>query len=224
LKSQVAGILRTRRITQTKWSNFTSDDVGNKVAAHLNVSLFIVNRRGSSQAAAKTTEQLTVLLGGRRCQYCCIYRKSGYGGRPMTEKIVLQSMLRWKFIPLVLGSALLMLLVFEANRQSSAAETVNQLSTTLRGPAQIARFTVYDAGIFPREAQVRSGPVVIRAEDLSGEATTLLIRSEARQLLGQVVRGESQSRGSTRLTLTPGTYQICDAGKPTRCATLLVEP
>ena len=142
----------------------------------------------------------------------------------MTGKIVLQPVTKWKFILVVLGSALLMLLMFEAKRQSSAAETVNQLSTSLRGPAQVVRFTVYDAGVFPREAYVRPGSVVIRAEDLSGEVTTMLIRSENRQVLGQVVRGESQSRGSTRLTLIAGTYQICDAGKSTRCATLLVEP
>ena len=125
---------------------------------------------------------------------------------------------RWTIA--VIGCFLLLLLVMVANRQSRAAG--DQLPT-MRGPTQVVRFTVYDAGIFPTEARVKPGSVVIRAEDLTGTAETLLVRTENHRVVGQIVRGESQWRGSARLTLDTGVYQVCDAGRFTKCATLNVE-
>lgn len=124
-----------------------------------------------------------------------------------------------KWIIALIGCFLL-LLVMAANWQSRAA--ADQLPT-MRGPTQVVRFTVYDAGIFPKEARVKSGSVVIRAEDLTGTAATLLVRTENHQVVGQIVRGESQSRGSARLMLTAGVYQVCDASRTTACATVNVE-
>jgi len=125
-----------------------------------------------------------------------------------------------KWIIAVISCFFLLLLVMAANRKSRAA---GDQQPTMRGPTQVVRFTVYDAGIFPREARVKPGSVVIRAEDLTGTAETLLVRTENHQVVGQIVRGESQWRGSTRLTLTTGVYQVCNADQITKCATLNVE-
>jgi len=121
---------------------------------------------------------------------------------------------------IALIACFLLLLLVAVNRQSRAAG--DQLPL-MRGPTQVVRFTVYDAGIFPTEARVKPGSVLIRAEDLTGTAATLLLRTQNNQVLGQIVRGESQLRGSARLTLTAGVYRVCDAGQITKCATLNVE-
>lgn len=138
----------------------------------------------------------------------------------MKEKKVLLFLKTQKWIIAVIGCFLLLLVLMVANRQSRAA--VEQLPIT-RGPTQVVRFTVYDAGIFPTEARVKPGSVLIRAEDLTGTAETLLVQTQNRQVIGQIVRGESQWRGSARLTLTTGVYQVCDVGQITKCASLNVE-
>ena len=124
-----------------------------------------------------------------------------------------------KWIIAVIAGGLLLLLV-AVNRQSRAAS--DQLPL-MRGPAQIVRFTVYDAGIFPTEARVKPGSVLIQAEDLAGTAETLLLRTQNNLVIGQIVRGESQSRGSARNTLTTGVYEVCEVGQRPKCATLNVE-
>ncbi len=137
----------------------------------------------------------------------------------MTAKRFLQSLQINRFIVALIVGVFLLLLM-SVKRQSWVA--ADQLPTT-RGPAQIVRFTIYDAGIFPSEARVRPGSVVIRAEDLSGMANAFVVRKANRQVIGQIIRGESESRGSARLSLAAGAYQICDAGQLTKCATLNVE-
>ena len=121
---------------------------------------------------------------------------------------------------IALIACFLLLLLVAVDRQSRAAG--DQLPL-MRGPTQVVRFTVYDAGIFPTEARVKPGSVLIRAEDLTGTAATLLLRTQNNQVLGQIVRGESQLRGSVRLTLTAGVYRVCDVSQITKCATLNVE-
>ena len=132
----------------------------------------------------------------------------------------MQLLLSERFIVTLIVGSLLMLLLIAVRLQTWAAS--DQLPTT-RGPAQVVRFTVYDAGIFPREARARPGSVVIRAEDLSGHVTGLLVQTANRQVIGQVIRGESQSRGSARFNLAAGVYQVCEIGQLTKCATLTVE-
>jgi hypothetical protein len=107
-----------------------------------------------------------------------------------------------------------------------AAATTNQqqLLPGSRGLAQVVRFTVYDAGIFPAEARVSPGLVALHIEDMSGNSTGLLVQTPAGVLLGQVLRGEHQWRGSSRILLTSGRYQVIDASRRSSRATLIVEP
>jgi hypothetical protein len=51
--------------------------------------------------------------------------------------------------------------------------------TPVRGAAQMVRFTVYDAGIFPSEARVRAGVVAIYVEDVSGSSTGLVVQRDS---------------------------------------------
>jgi len=99
-----------------------------------------------------------------------------------------------------------------------------QLLSGTRGPVQIVRFTLYDVGIFPREARASAGIVAIQMQDLSGDSAGLVVQSEASQILGQVVRAQGQWRAKTRLTLSPGRYQVYDASRPRNKATLIIEP
>ena len=93
-----------------------------------------------------------------------------------------------------------------------------------RGAEQVVRFTVYDVGIFPREAHASPGWVAIHIEDMSGKSAGLVVQSESRQRLGQIVRGQRQWRGSGRISLRAGRYQVFDASRPANLATLIIEP
>ena len=99
-----------------------------------------------------------------------------------------------------------------------------QISVAPRGLAQVVRFTVYDVGIFPAEARVSPGLVALHIEDMSGNSNGLLVQTETGILLGQVLRGERQWRGSNRILLTSGRYQVIDANRRSSRATLIVEP
>jgi hypothetical protein len=94
---------------------------------------------------------------------------------------------------------------------------------TLRGVAQIVRFTIYDSGIYPREAQVSAGLVVIQVEDMAGDSPGVVVRSESRQVVGQIMRAVHR-RGNGRLRLPPGRYQIHELSDRANTATLIVEP
>ena len=104
-----------------------------------------------------------------------------------------------------------------------ASDTLQTTSVAI-GPAQVVRFTLYDAGIFPREARASAGQVVICIEDVTGNSEGLVVQNEARVVQGQVVRSASQWRGARRMALLPGTYLVFDASRPGNRATLLVEP
>ena len=106
--------------------------------------------------------------------------------------------------------------VLEANRPQ-------QLLVVTSGSVQIVRFTVYDAGIFPREARVSADRVAIQFEDLTGDSGGLFIRNERSEMVGQVVRSPNRWRGSTRVTLAPGRYQVYDSSRPANQATLIVQ-
>jgi hypothetical protein len=93
-----------------------------------------------------------------------------------------------------------------------------------QGAVQMVRFTVYDAGIFPREAHASPGWVAIQMQDMSGASAGLVVLTESRQALGQIVRDQSHWRASARMHLEPGRYRIFDASQPSNWATLIVEP
>jgi hypothetical protein len=118
----------------------------------------------------------------------------------------------------------------KADRTSaSEADVVKDVSSSLpqseapRGAEQVVRFTVYDVGIFPREAHASPGWVVIHIEDMSGSSAGLVVQSESRQTLGQIVRGQRHWRGHGRVRLEPGRYRVFDATRPESQATLIVD-
>ncbi len=94
----------------------------------------------------------------------------------------------------------------------------------LLGQAQIVHFTLYDAGIFPKEAYVSPGLVAIYINDLSGGSQGLVVVSETNQNLGQITRAQGSWRGSGRIPLGRGRYQVYDASRPAHRATLIVQP
>lgn len=92
------------------------------------------------------------------------------------------------------------------------------------GPVQVVRFTLYDAGIFPKEVRVNPGFVRVNLEDVSGNSAGLVLQKDAGPELGRVGRGQGQWRGSGRFRLEHGRYEIFDASQPTSRAVLVVEP
>ena len=105
-------------------------------------------------------------------------------------------------------------------RETSAAAAKN-------GPVQVVRFTLYDAGIYPREAQVQKGLVAIMIEDLSGGTSGLVVQrmnGNARQSVGNVQRIQSHWRGRQEIQLEPGNYEVFMADRPKNKAQLTVAP
>jgi len=92
-----------------------------------------------------------------------------------------------------------------------------------QGPVQMIRFTVYDAGIFPKEARASRGWVAIHLQDMSGVSSGLVVLNESRQTLGQIVLDQRHWRANGRLHLEPGHYRIFDATQPRNWASLIVE-
>jgi hypothetical protein len=92
------------------------------------------------------------------------------------------------------------------------------------GPVQMVRFSIYDDGFFPREVRVNMGTITIRMEDLSGNSAGLVVKREAGKTIGQIARTLGKWRGSARISLTPGRYQVFEVSRPNNKATLIVEP
>jgi hypothetical protein len=102
--------------------------------------------------------------------------------------------------------------------------TPQQLLAVQTGPAEMVYFTVYDAGIFPREAHASAGAIVLHIEDMSGNSAGLLVANETQQRVAQVTRRSQRWRDNARISLTAGQYTIYDASRPMNHATLIVEP
>jgi hypothetical protein len=95
------------------------------------------------------------------------------------------------------------------------------------GPVRVVRFTLYDAGIYPREVRVDKGLVAITIEDFSGGTGGLVVAPEIgndRIQLGLVQRFEHHWRGRSELAMTPGRYVVFDSSHPSNRAKLIVEP
>jgi hypothetical protein len=107
---------------------------------------------------------------------------------------------------------------------AASNNTQQQLLPGRRGLAQVVRFTVYDAGIFPAEASASPGVVALHIEDMSGNSSGLLVQTETGIVLAQVSPRERTWRGSARLLLASGRYQIIDANRRSNRATLIVGP
>ena len=114
------------------------------------------------------------------------------------------------------------------NRNQTATITSTNLPQNLRrGPVQVVRFTLYDAGIYPSEAHAQPGLVAVSIEDLSGASSGLVIeRREGKvsTLLGRVERLQDRLRARGEILMTLGHYDVYDASRPDNRAVLIVEP
>jgi hypothetical protein len=100
----------------------------------------------------------------------------------------------------------------------------NGLPSPTREPVQVVRFTLYDVGIYPREAVVNKGLIAILIGDLSGGSEGLILERETGGAITQVRRERKHWRGRGEIKLTPGRYCVYDASRPANRATLIVEP
>jgi len=99
-------------------------------------------------------------------------------------------------------------------------------SSTARGPIQNVRFTVYEAGIYPRQLRAKPGVVAIVLEDRTRRGPGLVIARET--LSGSLSVGVisiplSQSRTRMEFRLDAGRYRVSDATNPANQAELIVE-
>jgi hypothetical protein len=95
------------------------------------------------------------------------------------------------------------------------------------GPVQVVRFTLYDAGIYPRQARVDKGLVAITIEDLSGGTSGVVVErlnDTAREHVGDVHRFQNHWRGREEIRLQAGNYRLYMADRPNNRALLVVEP
>jgi len=105
-------------------------------------------------------------------------------------------------------------------RETSAAAAKN-------GPVQVVRFTLYDAGIYPRQARVEKGLVAVTIEDFSGGTSGLVVQrlnGNTRQSVGTVQRIQNHWRGREEIQLEPGSYELFMADRPNNRAQLVAEP
>jgi hypothetical protein len=100
----------------------------------------------------------------------------------------------------------------------------NRLPAPIREPLQVVRFTLYDIGIYPREAVADKGVIAISIEDLSGGSEGVILERETGGAIAHVRREGKQRRGRGEVKLTPGRYRVYDASRPANSATLIVEP
>ena len=110
--------------------------------------------------------------------------------------------------------------------QATPASGQNLPAALPNGPVQVVRFTLYDVGIYPREAHVGAGLVAITIENQSGGSSGLVVErvdGEARLWEGSVDRLRSSFRARGELLLTAGRYEVHDAERPRHKALLIVE-
>jgi hypothetical protein len=114
------------------------------------------------------------------------------------------------------------------NASQLAPPTVQGLPTRLPiGRVQVVRFTLYDAGIYPSEANAQAGLVAISIEDLSGASSGLVVERREGDVitqLGRVDRLPNRLRARGDIVMTPGRYEVYDASHPTNRSLLIVEP
>jgi|SRR5207237_4327373 len=144
------------------------------------------------------------------------------------KKTILSAVIVLFLITVVLGARIRK--PRSAKRTEAATTTSRQTAapaTTKHGPVQVVRFTLYDAGIYPRQARVEKGLVAITIEDFSGGTPGLVVQrviGNNRQGIGTVTRIEKYSRGRQELQLEPGNYELFMADRPNNKAQLIVEP
>src|SRR5260370_34266581 len=60
--------------------------------------------------------------------------------------------------------------------QATSPQPPPAAATTKHAPVQVVRFTLYDVGIYPRQARVNKGLVAITIEDFSGVTSGLVVQ------------------------------------------------
>lgn len=116
-------------------------------------------------------------------------------------------------------------LVFRASNRSAEPE---HIPPQVQGvpAAQHLRFTIYPEGILPSTMKVRKGVISISIEDLADANGGVLVEridNGTHATVGNVQRSERHWRGHVLVDLSPGTYELRVAGKPTSPAQLTVE-
>lgn len=109
----------------------------------------------------------------------------------------------------------------------SATRGITAERSPVTGRVQTVRFTLYDLGIYPREASVRKGRVIVMIEDRTSGTSDLVVERQtgsARVGVGNVVRSDDKPRGRKEFWLEPGRYEVYDAGRPANRALLVVDP
>jgi hypothetical protein len=94
-------------------------------------------------------------------------------------------------------------------------------------PVQNVRFTLYNAGILPRELHLDKGLVSIAIEDRTRQSSGLVIQLEvgnSQVAIGRVQPFTNLWRGRAEFRLAAGTYAIFDASRPANRAKLVVAP
>ena len=100
-------------------------------------------------------------------------------------------------------------------------------ASTTRGPIQNIRFTVYDAGIYPRQLRAKPGVIAIVVEDRTRRRPGLVITRETvggSLSVGGISIPLSQSRARTEFRFGAGRYRMSDTTNPANQAELIVEP
>ena len=130
--------------------------------------------------------------------------------------------LRILFIALSIAGVFFGVLAARTLTNSSRSSTA---TSTTRGPIQNVRFTMYDAGIYPRQLRARPGVVAIVLEDRTRQCRGLVIERETGSSLsvGTMSIPSGQLRARAEFRLGAGRYRVSDATNPANQAELIVE-
>lgn len=132
----------------------------------------------------------------------------------------------------VLAFAVVQAQLFSAGARDGSVSMVMQSSSmptttsTARGPIQNLRFTVYDAGLYPRQLRAKPGVVAIVLEDRTRRRPGVVVERETgggSLILSEISFPLNQSRTRTELRLGVGRYRVFDATNPANQAELIIQ-
>ena len=126
---------------------------------------------------------------------------------------------------ILIGAVLGLTIARTLNIKPVQVVTSNQIPA---GAVQNVRFTLYDAGIFPRQHHANAGNVAISIEDRTHRSEGLVVQRETDGVMldvGQVRAVVNQARrGRAQFRLGVGNYRVFDASQPNNRAELIIEP
>src|SRR5829696_2141643 len=116
---------------------------------------------------------------------------------------------------ILIGAVLGLTIARTLNIKPVQVVTSNQIPA---GAVQNVRFTLYDAGIFPRQHHANAGNVAISIEDRTHRSEGLVVQRETDGIMldiGQVRAVVNQARrGRAQFRLAVGNYRVFDASQP----------